>query len=145
MYGTVESLYCIPETNITLYVNYTRIKFKKKLKKSPNDFPVYLQKVQICFPVYETIQNVVSVYLSNFMFWLYSSYTAHQNLRHINFFPISWSSCHRRNVVWCLNACILQPIFAFWPYHLPARWFWENHWSSLITFIFLIQYEILGK
>ena len=26
MYRIVESLYCTPETNVTLYVNYTRIK-----------------------------------------------------------------------------------------------------------------------
>ena len=29
MYRMVESLYCIPETNITLYVNYTGIFLKK--------------------------------------------------------------------------------------------------------------------
>ena len=29
MYRIVESLYCTPETNITLYVNYTGIKIKK--------------------------------------------------------------------------------------------------------------------
>ena len=35
MYRIVESLYCTPETNITLYVNYTGIKIKNKiLKKS---------------------------------------------------------------------------------------------------------------
>ena len=28
MYGSVESLYYTPETNITLYVNYTGIKTK---------------------------------------------------------------------------------------------------------------------
>ena len=28
MYRIVESLYCTPETNITLYVNYTEIKIK---------------------------------------------------------------------------------------------------------------------
>ena len=30
VYGSVESLYCTPETNITLYPNYTGIKFFKK-------------------------------------------------------------------------------------------------------------------
>ena len=30
MYRIVESLYCTPETNITLYVNYTLIKTNKK-------------------------------------------------------------------------------------------------------------------
>ena len=29
MYGIVESLYCIPETNIILYINYTGMKFEK--------------------------------------------------------------------------------------------------------------------
>lgn len=33
MYGNVESLYGIPEINRTPYVNYTRIKKKKKRKK----------------------------------------------------------------------------------------------------------------
>ena len=28
MYGIVESMYCTPETNITLYVNYTQIKIE---------------------------------------------------------------------------------------------------------------------
>ena len=28
MYGIVESLHCTPETNVTLYVNYTGIKIK---------------------------------------------------------------------------------------------------------------------
>lgn len=32
MYGSGESLYCTPETNITLYANYTGIKTKKFLK-----------------------------------------------------------------------------------------------------------------
>lgn len=31
MYGSVESLYCTPETNVTLHVNYTGIKNLKKL------------------------------------------------------------------------------------------------------------------
>ena len=30
MYGTVESLYCTPETNITLGISYTGIKIKLK-------------------------------------------------------------------------------------------------------------------
>ena len=33
MYRIVESLYYTPETNITLYVNYTGICFKLKIKK----------------------------------------------------------------------------------------------------------------
>jgi len=33
MYGNVELLYCTPETNITLYVNYTGIKIFKKFFK----------------------------------------------------------------------------------------------------------------
>ena len=33
VYRIVESLYHTPETNITLYVNYTRIKIKNKIKK----------------------------------------------------------------------------------------------------------------
>ena len=33
MYGTVESLYCTPETNITLHVNYTGIKIFKPTKR----------------------------------------------------------------------------------------------------------------
>ena len=32
MYRIVESLYCTPETNITLYVNYIGIKVKTKKK-----------------------------------------------------------------------------------------------------------------
>jgi len=31
MYGSVESLYCTPETNVTLYINYIEIKIKKKI------------------------------------------------------------------------------------------------------------------
>ena len=30
MYGIVESLYCTPETNITLFINYTGVKIKTK-------------------------------------------------------------------------------------------------------------------
>ena len=35
MYRIFESLYCTPETNMTLYVNYTgiKIKWKKSLEK----------------------------------------------------------------------------------------------------------------
>lgn len=33
MYRTVESLYCAPETNRTLYVNYTGINIKSLFKK----------------------------------------------------------------------------------------------------------------
>ena len=33
MYRIVESLYYTPETNMTLYFNYTGIKLKKKKKK----------------------------------------------------------------------------------------------------------------
>ena len=33
MYAIVESLYCTPETNITLYVNCTGIKIKHIVKK----------------------------------------------------------------------------------------------------------------
>ena len=34
MYRIVESLYCTPETNITLYVNHTGIKVKIKIFKN---------------------------------------------------------------------------------------------------------------
>ena len=30
MYRSVQSLYCIPETNITLYINYAEIKIKTR-------------------------------------------------------------------------------------------------------------------
>ena len=33
MYGIVESLYCTPETQVTLYGNYTKNNFFKKSKK----------------------------------------------------------------------------------------------------------------
>lgn len=33
MHGSVQSLYCTPETNLTLYVDYTRIKIIKLNKK----------------------------------------------------------------------------------------------------------------
>ena len=33
MYRTAESLYCTPETNISLNVNYTGIKMKNLIKK----------------------------------------------------------------------------------------------------------------
>ena len=36
IYGTVESLYCTPETNIMLYFNYTGIKDLRKQKKINN-------------------------------------------------------------------------------------------------------------
>lgn len=32
MYGTFESLFCTPEINITLYVNYTGIRKNKIIK-----------------------------------------------------------------------------------------------------------------
>ena len=35
MYGVIESIYCTPETNVTLYVNYTGIKTKKLILKIP--------------------------------------------------------------------------------------------------------------
>jgi len=34
MYGSIKSLYCIPEINITPYVNYTGIKKCKKINKT---------------------------------------------------------------------------------------------------------------
>ena len=43
MYRIVESVYCTPETNITLYVNYTRIKIK--FKKGSNEGFVMLYEV----------------------------------------------------------------------------------------------------
>lgn len=39
MYKTAESLYCIPKTNITLYVNYTGIKILKKQGKKESFLP----------------------------------------------------------------------------------------------------------
>ena len=33
MYRIVKSLYCTPETNVTLHINYTGIKIKNKKKK----------------------------------------------------------------------------------------------------------------
>ena len=33
MYGSAESLYCTPETNITLYVNITNWNLNKNFKK----------------------------------------------------------------------------------------------------------------
>ena len=34
MHRIVESLYCTPESNITLYINYIGIKIKKKTEKN---------------------------------------------------------------------------------------------------------------
>ena len=42
LYTIVESLYCTPETNIALYVNYTGIK-RKNLKKRPPVIPNVFQ------------------------------------------------------------------------------------------------------
>ena len=50
MYGMAESLYCTPDTNMTLYVNYTGIKIKKKeknkqTKKDRKKFKRHLNEV----------------------------------------------------------------------------------------------------
>ena len=48
MYRVVESLYCIPETNITLYVSYPSIKTKKETYSHLYLSPLFLDFEDIC-------------------------------------------------------------------------------------------------
>ena len=54
MYGSVESVHCIPETNRTLDVNYTGTK-RKELKEQDKDFSRRRPNRQIPSPNVQTL------------------------------------------------------------------------------------------
>ena len=73
MYGSVESLYCTPETNITLYVNYTGIKtisHTDELKNTVKELS-FLKKVAsivsfcLAFIIKRNIEKWLKVHITN--------------------------------------------------------------------------------
>ena len=69
MYGSIDSLYCTPDANFTLHLNWN---LNKNLKKNHNEIPLHTQKIAI-------IKKIASVACS--VYTLEPSLTAGGNMK----------------------------------------------------------------